>query len=265
MRRLALVPLALAAVAGHAAPARAADALPPVEERCLAARMARADRFVAGRAGRVAYAIVVHGRTRARHGRDGFRTASLLKPVLLTAYLRRPDVARRALRADERALLGPLIRRSDDAAANRLVEELGATSITAATDVLGARDFALALPVWGLSRTSAVDGTRLLARLARAVPPRHLAYARRLLATVVPSQRWGVGRVVPRGWGLLMKGGWGSGTGAVNSQIARYERGPAVVLLAVMTESNPDHAYGSATIEGVARRLLLPQPCGPRR
>jgi hypothetical protein len=30
---------------------------------------------------------------------------------------------------------------------------------------------------------------------------------------VIPSQRWGVGRVRPRGWSIYFKGGWGAGTG----------------------------------------------------
>jgi hypothetical protein len=78
----------------------------------------------------------------------------------------------------------------------------------------------------------------------------------RLLASVAPSQRWGVGRVAPRGWELYFKGGWGSGSGAVDHQVALLTRGPLRVAIAVMTTANGSHAYGKATLRGVFRRLL---------
>ena len=95
------------------------------------------------------------------------------------------------------------------------------------------------------------------------LPARHRAYAHRLLRTIVPSQRWGVGKARPSGWGIEFKGGWGSGSGQVNSQTARLTRDGQLITLAVMTESNPSHGYGSETIRRIAARLLRPQPCPP--
>ena len=37
-----------------------------------------------------------------------------------------------------------------------------------------------------------------------------------LLASIVPSQRWGIGEVAPQGWKLYFKGGWGYGTGLLD-------------------------------------------------
>jgi hypothetical protein len=77
-----------------------------------------------------------------------------------------------------------------------------------------------------------------------------------LLRTIVPEQRWGIARARPSNWKLYFKGGWGSGTGAVDHQVAQLRRGELRVAVAIMTTGNPSHAYGKATLEGVARRLL---------
>ena len=60
----------------------------------------------------------------------------------------------------------------------------------------------------------------------------------------------------PRGWALYFKGGWGSGSGAVDHQVALLRRGKRRLSLAILTTGNPGHEYGKATLEGVARRLL---------
>ena len=81
-------------------------------------------------------------------------------------------------------------------------------------------------------------------------------YAMRLLATIVPSPRWGVATVAPAGWNPYFKGGWGSGTGLVDHQAALLTLGKTRVSLAITTRFNPTHAYGKETLRGVAARLL---------
>jgi hypothetical protein len=111
-------------------------------------------------------------------------------------------------------------------------------------------------PVWGLSLTTARDQSLFFLRLEQLLPGRHEAYALKLLRTIVPSQRWGMGQTIPDGWRLYFKGGWGSGTGAVDHQSGLLRRGDDRVSISVMTVNNPSHAYGKATLEGVSRRLL---------
>jgi hypothetical protein len=77
-----------------------------------------------------------------------------------------------------------------------------------------------------------------------------------LLRTITPSQRWGMGRVIPHGWRLYFKGGWGSGTDLVDHQVALLRAGGHRVAVAVLTTDNPDHAYGQQTLRGVFARLL---------
>lgn len=85
---------------------------------------------------------------------------------------------------------------------------------------------------------------------------RQRAFAMRLLSSIVRSQRWGVAQVRPRGWALYFKGGWGSGTGAVNHQVALLRRGGRRAAIAIMTTGSPSHAYGKETLRGLAARLL---------
>jgi hypothetical protein len=115
-------------------------------------------------------------------------------------------------------------------------------------------------PIWGNSRITAEDQSRFFLRIDALVPERHRAYAMKLLATVVPSQRWGIGRVSLPGWRAYFKGGWGSGTGAVDHQVALLTRGDERLSLAIMTVGNGTHAYGKETLRGIAKRLLRGLP-----
>ena len=72
----------------------------------------------------------------------------------------------------------------------------------------------------------------------------------------MPSQRWGIGRLELPDWRVYFKGGWGSGTGAVDHQVALLRRGDERIAVAVLTADNGTHAAGKATLEGVFRRLL---------
>ena len=88
------------------------------------------------------------------------------------------------------------------------------------------------------------------------MPARHRAYGMGLLRTIVPSQRWGIGEVVPAGWTVWFKGGWGSGTGAVDHQVALLTRGDERVAVAVLSTDQRSHRYGKVTLRGVFARLL---------
>ena len=184
-----------------------------------------------------------------------------MKTIFLAAYLRR--ARDRPLRAADRALLGPMIRRSDNVTATRVRNIVGDAALRRVARSAGMTDFRVA-PVWGMSRTSARDQARLFHRLERVLPARHRPYALRLLARVVPSQRWGVARALPRGWRIWFKGGWGSGTGAVDHQAAVLARGERRIALAITTTGNGSHAAGKETLRGIAARLLrgLATPAG---
>jgi Beta-lactamase enzyme family len=219
-----------------------------------------ANEYVRTRQGSISYGVV--GANGFYHGRRAGRTvpmASTIKVMLLATYLRRHGVRHRALHRSERRLLGPMIRRSDNDAATRVRDIVGRRAIERLAHHARMRDFSYSSS-WGLSRTSARDQAHFMDHLERYVPRRHRRYVRRLLATIVPSQRWGIGRVPLHGWKLFFKGGWGIGSGAVDHQIAFLDSHGYRVAVAIMTTSNPSHAYGKRTLRGVARRLLWGLP-----
>lgn len=216
--------------------------------------------FAKTRPGAVSFAVQAGPR------RYGWRTAravpaaSLMKTLFLVAHLRRGDVRARALTRADRRLLAPMVRRSDDVAATTVFRRLGTARLRRLGRVAGLRDLRLDPAVWGMSATSARDQARLFARLDRLLPRRHRAYARTLLRTVVPSQRWGIGTLPLGGWRAYFKGGWGSGSGAVDHQAVRLERGGRRVSIAVLTTGNGSHAAGKRTLRGVFARLLRGLP-----
>ena len=65
----------------------------------------RAQAWAAARQGDVTFAVRTERRGWSWNGATTFRSASLVKAMLMVAYLRRPDVRGRRLRAGERALI----------------------------------------------------------------------------------------------------------------------------------------------------------------
>ena len=245
----------LAAGACLLAPAGAGSAGRPSGTRAdWRPHVAEARRYARQRAGEIAFAVIdEQGRFSGFHAASTAPAASVFKVMLLVAYLRMRHGHR--LSPGDRALLGPMIRRSDNIAATRVRDIVGRARVERVAHVSGMRDFRYSA-VWGQSRTSPRDQTRFMYHLPSYIPGRHRAYALHLLAHIVHSQRWGIGRVRHRGWKLYFKGGWGVGTGLVDHQVALLTRNGRHVSLAVFTQFNPGHAYGEHTERGVAARLL---------
>jgi hypothetical protein len=211
--------------------------------------------YAATRAGEVSFGVRTSRGLRGVGVRRSVPSASVVKAMLLVAYLRRPEVRGRPLRAGERALLGPMIRRSDNAAASQVCNVVGTGGLARLAHQTHMRRFHATRP-WGLSRIDVADQTRFFLAIDRYVPTRHRRYALRLLGSIVPSQRWGIARVRPRGWALYFKGGWGSGTGWADHQVALLRRGKRRLAVAILITSSPSHAYAKETLRGVAARLL---------
>jgi hypothetical protein len=243
-----LAPLAVvAALLCAAAPAAAARPWSPDM------RAARA--YVAHRSGHVSFAVRTPHRFYGHAAYRTARSASVVKAMLMVAYLDRRGVRGRALHRRDHALLTPMITRSDNDAASRVRDIVGNGALRALARRVGMRRFATA-PSWGSTQITAGDQARFFLHLERYVVARHRDTALHLLGSISRPQRWGVGRVRPRGWALYFKGGWGSGTGLVDHQVALLRRGRRRLSLAILTTDNPSHAYGKRTLRGVAARLL---------
>ena len=204
--------------------------------------------------------VTFHVRTeRGRWSYDADRavpSASVVKAMLMAAYLSRRETRDRPLTASDRRLLDPMIRRSHNRAATRVRDIVGNAALRRLARRAGMARFATH-PIWGLSRITARDQTRLWLRFESFLPPRHRDYAMQLLRTIVPRQRWGFGALAyPPGWELFFKGGWGSGSGLVEHQVALLRRGAERVAVAILTTGSPSHAYGKQTLRSIAERLL---------
>jgi hypothetical protein len=208
------------------------------------------------RAGDVSFAV------RTEHRAWGWRvertvpSASVLKAMLLVAYLDDPRVRDRPLKAADDRLIDPMIERSDNEAATRVLEFDGAPGVYGVARRAGMRRFTLDDEIWGLSRIDAADQARFFLHIDREVVPRHRAVAMHLLASVIPSQRWGIGRLRLPGWKLYFKGGWGAGTGEVEHQSILLLHGSIRVAASVLITSSPSHAYAKRTLQGTFEALL---------
>lgn len=244
---LALVP---------AAPAAAAVSWKPAPED-----MAAAERYADQRSGSVSFAVVdTDGRLSGHRMSTSVPAASVMKVMFLAAYLRLDSVRNRELTDSDRRLLRPMIVRSDNTTASRIADMVGPRRMNRLAERARMRDFSYTRP-WGMSRTSARDQARFLFRLPRYIPKRHRDYALHLLTRITDSQRWGIGEVSTPGWRKHFKGGWGSGSGAVDHQVVRLRhRSGGRVGLAVMTTSSPSHDYATRTLRGTFGRLLRNLP-----
>jgi Beta-lactamase enzyme family len=217
-----------------------------------------------GRQGDIAFAVRTAGAFYGYRPNHQEWSASVLKAMLMVAYLDRPSVAGRALTAYDKSLLYPMITRSDNNAANILDVVIGDGGLQALAARVGMTHFVAVQPIWGESEITVQDQTKFFLHIDSYIVARHRAYAMHLLASVVPSQRWGIGEVAPRGWKLYFKGGWGSGTGLIDNQVALLSRGCARVSIAVLTMYDGSHAYGKQTLKVIFEKLLKRLPTGPR-
>jgi hypothetical protein len=230
----------------------------------------RARRYAKHRAGLVSFAVIDTGEG-AHHyrGRARYASASVIKAMFLVAYLRRVKAEGRDLTSSERALLGPMIRVSDNDAAASVYGLLGSARVERVARAAGMRFFEEIPTHWASGEIAALDQARFFARLEQVVPRRFYRYARRLLRTIVDWQTWGIPAVArPRGYRVLFKTGRRTSpslSGVIVHQVARLERGGRVLTLAVLTDRQPSDTYAIATVAGIARRLLVGQHFKPSK
>jgi hypothetical protein len=271
MRRPLLVVLALAALGATTALAAPGTTLASRAEQAAsrgagqggsdypwAKRVAAAKRFAAERQGDVAFAVVdEEGRMRGFHPDERFDSASVIKVMLMLAYLRQGDVRDRPLTDAEKQLLAPMIKRSANEPASAIYQRVGAGALNEIADDADMKNFSTN-PAWGLSQITARDQSLFMFEIERLIPDRHRTYAMHLLASIIPAQRWGIPPAVPNGWKVHFKGGFipnDAGEWKIH-QVALLRRGDHRLALAVLTQGNPSDAYGHDTVRGVAHRVL---------
>ena len=249
-RRFTLALLAGFVVAGQA------TAEAPRAHYHWAKRVQAAKRFADSRAGRISFAVVdEEGKMHASHPDRVHNSASVVKVLFMIALLREPGVRHDDLTASERALLEPMIQRSDNQTATAVYNRVGEPALYELAHDIGLDHFTTQ-PTWGLTTITAGSQARFFSRIQEYIPKRHRAYAMHLLANIVPSQRWGIPPVAPGHWKLYFKGGWSGAPSWRVNQVMLLRRPPRHFALAILTREQPSKAYGEESIEGVARRLL---------
>ena len=217
--------------------------------------MSAAIRYADSRVGDIAFAVRTDDRFYGYRADHVEWSASVVKAMLMVAYLDEPWVADRPIDAYDNSLLIPMVTWSDNDAAT----EVATSSATAHWSARPARrDDAVREPRRSGARRRSRRATRRCSSCTSTAisSPRHRRYGMHLLASVIPAERWGIGEVAPAGWTLYFKGGWGYGTGLLDHQVVLLKRGCARVAIAVLTMYDGSHLYGKATLRGIFARLL---------
>jgi len=244
----------LAAGASGKSPATAGAPYPTP----AAVRSAR--NYLRGRSGTKAFAVINReGRLRGVNLHLRFHSASVVKSMLLVAYLRHLAAHHRALGREDRALLYPMIHSSDNGAASAVLAIVGSGALSKLAADAGMHDYRSGGAEWGFTEISAADLARFFLHQDSFIPPRFVDYARWLLSGIEPSESWGIPAVARPRFQVFFKGGWLPELEGLVNQGARLEQHHRILGLAVLTREDPSMVYGEQTIEGVARRLLAPQ------
>jgi hypothetical protein len=236
---------------GHAIRLRVLVVLPPT------AGVRRAARYLASRAGIKAFAVIDdYGRLSGVNLHLRFHSASVVKSMLLAAYLRMLASDRSSLAAPGRDLLYPMIHSSDNGAASAVLAIVGEANLDAVARAAGMRDYESGGAYWGFTEVSAADLARFFYNLPAIIPRRFYSYARWLLSTIESSESWGIPAVARPGFDVLFKGGWLPESEGLVNQVARLEGRGTHFALAILTREDPSMSYGEQTLEGVTGRLL---------
>jgi hypothetical protein len=215
--------------------------------------------YLARRAGRTAFAVIdSQGRLSGVHVHWTFPTASVVKAMLLVAYLRRLDAqGQHYVDAYSNSILYPMIHVSDNNAATAVWSIVGDGRLYSLAQLAGMTDFSV-VGSWGSALLSPADQARYFFEMDSLIPREFRGYARNLLSTIVASQSWSIPAVArPHHYAVFFKNGAEpTALGQLVHQVARLERSDRSFAIAVMTDGNPSMSYGIGTIAGVATVLV---------
>jgi hypothetical protein len=223
------------------------------------AAISRAAAYLTTRTGQTAFAVVdSEGRLSGVRVHETFITASVVKAMLLTAYLRRLDArGQHTVDSYSNSFLYPMIHVSDNTAASQCYSIVGDSGLYAVAGAAHMTDFSVG-GNWGTALLSPADQARFFFEMDSLIPTEFVGYARFLLSTIEPSQSWAIPAVArPLGYSVFFKdGSEPTGLGQLVHQVARLEGHARSFSMAVMTDGDPTMQYGIDTIAGVTQALL---------
>lgn len=233
----------------------------PAAHKALAAQLsAGIQAALRGRSGEQAvtvYDAVTGVSCRADEG-EHFSSASIVKALILAALLRWHHETGTPLSSWERAEATLMITQSDNDAATDLWNEVGMSRLRHFLNLAGMSQTQLGTGgYWGLTQVTARDEMLLLKLLTlpnSVLSPASRAYQLRLMARVIPSQRWGTPDGAPQDVTVHVKNGWlpESDGWHINS-LGAFTGDGKNYLIVVLTDDDPSEGYGIDTVENVAR------------
>ncbi|WP_157520948.1 serine hydrolase [Herbidospora daliensis] len=192
-----------------------------------------------------------------------FALASVAKTGILLGTLLNAQSSGREPTPAEQVRAEAMMCHSDNTAAQELAVELGGSpGLTRLLRGLGL-DQTWPAPAWGTTRSCPADQLKLLDLLTSPtgpLTPANQAYAHTLMTAVEPSQAWGVSAAAHPGEQVAIKNGWmpvtaNAGRWVINS-IGRLSSPTSDLLIAVLTEGNPDKETGIRTTEELSTLVI---------
>ncbi len=177
--------------------------------------------------------------------------------LVLTTLLHQLQADDKQLSTRQRRLAERMITRSDNAATESLLAEVGRDEVRRVADLVGMTHTTMDDGWWGLWRTTPGDLNLMVGAVLSSdavLDGSRRAVVRSLMADVVAEQRWGVfapesSRVhvaAKNGWGPLPDGYRLNSAGWVSADDREYQ-------LAILSNSPAGFRYGRRTISEVAR------------
>lgn len=235
-----------------------ASAAPTAIRRVEAPRLAaRLDDYLDGRSGDLGLELVDLRRGQSfRLDADEGYCYSTIKVLVLTTLLHQLQQDDKQLSGRQRRLAERMITRSDNAATESLLAEVGRDEVRRVGTLVGMEHTHMDDGWWGLWRTTPGDLNLMVGAVLSSdavLDGARRATARFLMADVVPEQRWGVfapesSRVhvaAKNGWGPLPDGYRLNSAGWVSADDREYQ-------LAILSTSPQGFRYGRRTISEVA-------------
>lgn len=244
----------MVAAAANPSPAAAQPTAYPSKKSVRAVKA-----FISRRATSSFALIDSRGRLHGYQARRRYASGSIVKLMLLVAYLRRLE-GRMPPPADQQ-LLHTMIVLSGNKVASIIQGKVGTAALWEVARDAGMRDFSVS-GSWGSSLISAADQARFFRRFDSMIPAGTRDYARELMSSIDRRQRWGFPRpALDLGFEAFFKIGWrGTAAGRLVHAVGMFERDGERVSLAVLTDGNLSHDYGTDTIRGAAERAFRGVP-----
>jgi hypothetical protein len=177
------------------------------------AAIARAERYLRTRIGRTAFAIVdSEGRLSGVNLNEQFITGSVVKAMLLAAYLRRLNaIGQHDIGSYSNSFLYPMINTSDNDAATTCWSIVGNAGLYALAKAAGMTHFSVDTTAswggsWGAALITAADQARFFFEMDSLIPREFVGYANFLLSTIAGYESWGIPAIArPLGYTVYFK------------------------------------------------------------